>query len=423
MTKPRKKVNLALQGGGSHGAYTWGVLDRLLEMEDIEIEGISGTSAGAMNAAMLVSGYASGGREGARKSLANFWRRISDAAAFSPLHQNMAERMVTGWNLDMSPAYHWFDFLSRTFSPYELNPLNINPMRGIVEDMLDIKAMKNFGKIKLFISATHVASGQPRVFHCHEITAEVLMASTCIPFLFQAAEIDGEAYWDGGYMGNPAIWPLIYNCESEDVILVQINPIHDDRKPSTASEIINRLNEITFNSSLIAEMRAIHFVSKLLKDGALDAKKYKSMRMHLIYSPEQMHDLNASSKMNTSWDFFQYLRDLGRADAEDFIATHWKDVGKISTLNIQEKFLNSPGLKQEYFGDLAERVAAATKIMDKAGASPEEEQATIKKIVAKAVHKPQKKGIQQPVLSTPQKVAPSKKKPESNKKKQVQKRK
>jgi len=417
MANITKKVNLALQGGGSHGAYTWGVLDRLLEIEDLEIEGISGTSAGAMNAAMLVNGYAKGGRAGAKQCLADFWRRISEAAAFSPLHQSLIERLVTGWNLDMSPGYHWFDFLSRTFSPYELNPLNINPMRSIIDDMLDLPAIHSFGKIKLFIAATHVPSGQLRVFHCNEITSEVLMASTCIPLLFQAAEIDGEPYWDGGYMGNPAIWPLIYNCESEDVILVQINPISDDKIPKSASEIVNRLNEITFNSSLIAEMRAIDFVSHLLNEGKLDPKKYKAMRMHLIYSAGEMHDLNASSKMNASWDFFQYLRDLGRADAEAFITDNWKNIGEKSTLDIQEKFLRGPGLKQEYFRNLAERAEKAVKIMDKAGVSAKDEQALIKKIVAEAVHKPPKKALQQP------KPKASEKKPETNKKKQVQKRK
>ena len=336
-----KKVNLALQGGGAHGAFTWGVLDRLLEMEDLVIEGISGTSAGAMNAALLVNGYSKGGRQGAKEALETFWWRISKAAAFSPLHQSAAERAIVGFNMDMSPMYHWFDILSRMFSPYALNPMNINPMRGILDDMLDIKALQSSRDMRLFITATHVSSGQARVFKCHEITADVLLASACIPFLFQAVTIDGEEYWDGGYMGNPAIWPLIYNCESEDVILVQINPIHDDKLPKSASEIINRLNEITFNSSLVAEMRAIAFVTKLIDGGKLNAKEYKKMRMHLIYAAEQMHNLNASSKLNADWDFFLYLKEIGRKTAEGFIAEHWKNVGKTSTLDIAGKFLGT----------------------------------------------------------------------------------
>lgn len=336
-----KKINLALQGGGAHGAYTWGVLDRLLEEERLVIEGISGTSAGAMNAAMLVHGYTQGGNLGAKEVLAKFWRRISDAAAYSPLHKNPLERMLTGWNMDLSPSYHFFDLLSRVFSPYELNPLDFNPMRQIVEEMLDPEAVQSCSMIKLYIAATHVGSGQARIFHCGEITVDVLMASTCIPFLFKAVEIEGEEYWDGGYMGNPAIWPLIYNCESEDVLLVQINPLHKSTMPRTASEIINRVNEITFNSSLTAEMRAIEFVSKLLQAGKLSHEEYKDMRMHLIYSPEEMKHLNASSKMNADWDFFQHLHEIGYDAADVWLKENWNNIGKKSTLDIHDKFLRS----------------------------------------------------------------------------------
>lgn len=339
MAAPSKKVNLALQGGGAHGAYTWGVLDRLLEEERLSIEGISGTSAGAMNGAVLVNGFVTGGREGAKEALETFWWRISKAAAFTPLHQSKMQRVVTGWNMDMSPVYHWLDMLSRTFSPYTLNPMNVNPLRAILEDMIDIESIQACSLIRLFITATHVASGQARVFKCDEITPDVILASACIPFLFQAVQIDGEDYWDGGYMGNPAIWPLIYNCTSEDVLLVQINPLHDCRPARSASEIINRLNEITFNSSLIAEMRAIGFVTKLLENGKLNPKEYKKMRMHLIYSPDQMSELNASSKMNADWDFFLHLKSIGRQAAESFLTEHWSDIGTRSSLDIREKFL------------------------------------------------------------------------------------
>ena len=340
--KAKKKINLALQGGGAHGAYTWGVLDRLLEEDDVIIEGISGTSAGAMNAAMLVNGYMQDGIPGAKKMLETFWKRISEAAAFSPLHKNPMERLLTGWNLDFSPSYHFFDVLSRVFSPYELNPLNLNPMHDIVHELIDPAAIQACSTIKLFIAATHVASGQARVFHCEEITPDVLMASAAIPFLFQAVEVDGEYYWDGGYMGNPVIWPLIYNCDSQDVALVQINPIHNQQLPKSANEIINRLNEISFNSSLIAEMRAIDFVSRLLHSGQLDPGRYKDMRMHLIYPAEGMGHLDASSKMNADWDFFQYLKNIGRQTAEEWLKTAWKHVGEQSTIDIREKFLCGP---------------------------------------------------------------------------------
>lgn len=355
-----KKINLALQGGGAHGAYSWGVLDRLLEEKDLVIEGISGTSAGAMNAALLVNGYLKGDREGAKENLEAFWRRISEAGAFSPLHKTPMERMISGWNMDSSLSYHWYDFLSRLYSPYELNPLNLNPMRYILDDMLDHEALQACSLIKLFVAATHIESGQARVFSCHEITTDVLLASACIPFLFQAIEIDGEHYWDGGYMGNPAIWPLIYSCATEDVVLVQINPIHNDKLPRSASEIINRLNEITFNSSLIAEMRAIEFVSKLIKEGRLEHGRYKDIRMHLIYSPEEMKSLNASSKMNADWNFFMHLKTIGRQDAERWLKKNWEDLGIKSTLNIRDKFLRGPG-QQPTMGDLSEKKAEQQK--------------------------------------------------------------
>jgi len=343
--KPAKKhINFALQGGGSHGAYSWGVLDRFLEEEDIEIEAISGTSAGAMNAAVLVNGYMKGGREGAKDLLERFWRRISDAAAFSGMAKNPVERMITGWNMDSSPTYHWFDMVSRVFSPYDLNPLNLNPLKNILDDLLDMKLYTHKDAIKLFVTATHVTSGQAHVFANKQITAQVLLASSCIPLMFQAVEVDGEYYWDGGYMGNPAIWPLIYHSRSEDVVLVQINPIHNEKVPKSAPEIMNRLNEITFNSSLIAEMRAIDFVSRLIHHDKLNDNYYKDMRMHLVYSPEEMKSLNASSKLNADWDFFQHLRKIGHEAADEWLKENKKHIGVRSTLDIRDKFLCGPSI-------------------------------------------------------------------------------
>ena len=347
--KPKiKRINFALQGGGSHGAYSWGVLDRFLEEEDIEIEAISGTSAGAMNAAVLVNGYAKGGRAGAKKLLEKFWRRVSDAAAFSPMSKSPVERMITGWNMDSSPVYHWFDMMSRIFSPYELNPLNVNPLKMILDETLDMELFRQERGIQCFITATHVGSGQARVFFREEISTDVLLASSCIPFMFQAVDVEGEYYWDGGYMGNPTIWPLIYHCRSEDVVLVQINPIHNDVIPRSAPEIINRLNEITFNSSLIAEMRAIDFVSRLIKEKRVEEGRYKDMRMHLIYSQDEMHHLNASSKVNTDWNFFVHLRDIGRAAADEWIAKNKAQLGVKSTLDIRKKFLCGPNIHDSF---------------------------------------------------------------------------
>ncbi len=349
-----KKLNLALQGGGAHGAYSWGVLDRLLEEENLVIEGISGTSAGAMNAAVMVNGYVLGGRQGAREKLEVFWRKVSQVGAFSPLSTNPVERWLTGWNLDWSPAYYWVDLMSRLFSPYDLNPFNINPLKNVLHEVLDVEALQACSLIKLFVTATHIESGQAQVFGCDELTPDVLLASACLPFMFQAVGVKNEYYWDGGYMGNPAIWPLIYHCESEDVLLVQINPIHRQGVPKHALEIVNRLNEITFNSSLIAEMRAVDFVSRLIRDGRLEHDAYKDMRMHLIYSPEELKDLNASSKLNASWAFFTYLRDIGRSAADQWLKAHWQDIGVRSTVDIREKFLRGPGKSCED-GDLVRK--------------------------------------------------------------------
>lgn len=348
MTKQtnHKKINLALQGGGAHGAYTWGVLDRLLLEEDLVIEGVSGTSAGAINAAVMVNGFAVGGPQGARHKLREFWQKTSEVSTLSPLNKTMLERMLTGWNMDANPLYHVIEAFSHMVSPYDANPLNVNPLRGVLETVMDIDALRSCPTIKLFIAATHVESGQPRVFDCEEITIDSLLASCCLPQIFQAIEIDGEHYWDGGYMGNPVIWPLIYHTQSEDIVLVQINPIHRHGIPKQPMEIINRINEISFNSSLIAEMRAIDFVSRLIHGGLLDKKHYKDIKMHLIYSPEELKDLNASSKMNASWDFFEYLHGIGHDAADVWLANHKDDLGRQSTIDIREKFLAGPVKKK-----------------------------------------------------------------------------
>ena len=254
-----KRINLALQGGGAHGAYTWGVLDRLLEEDRLEVEAISGTSAGAMNAAVFADGMGRGGRPEARRALEAFWRNISQAAQYGPLQPTPFDRYANGWNLDHSAAFVAFDLLTRMLSPYQLNPTNYNPLRNVLEKSVDFKRLEGCRAVKLFISASNVKTGKVRVFKSGEITPDVLLASACLPFLFQAVTIDGDPYWDGGYMGNPAIFPLIYGAEAADVLIVQVNPLGSDRVPTTAPEIMNRLNEISFNSSLMREMRAIAF--------------------------------------------------------------------------------------------------------------------------------------------------------------------
>lgn len=340
--KAKKTINLALQGGGSHGAYTWGVLDRLLQEDNLFIEGVSGTSAGALNAAVMVNGFAMGGKAEARRKLRELWKRVSDASALSPLNKSTFERLLTGWNMDASPLYHLVEGISHMVSPYDMNPLNINPLKGVLESVLDIDALRSCTSMKLFVAATHVESGQARIFDCEEMSIDVLLASSCLPQIFQAIEIDGEHYWDGGYMGNPVIWPLIYHTHSEDVVLVQINPIHRDGVPRQPMDITNRLNEISFNSSLIAEMRAIDFVSRLIRDGKLDKKYYKDIKMHLIYTPDTWQELNVSSKLNASWEFFEYLFAIGYEAADDWVKENMQNIGEHSTIDIHEKFLTGP---------------------------------------------------------------------------------
>ncbi len=334
-----KRINLALQGGGAHGAYTWGVLDRLLEDERLEVEAISGTSAGAMNAAVFADGMGRGGRDEAKRALDAFWTNISQASQVGPLQPSPFDQFASGWNLDHSAAFVAFDMLTRMLSPYQLNPMNLNPLRGALEKSVDFKRLETCRAVKLFISATNVKTGKIRVFTSGEITPDVLLASACLPFLFQAVTIDGEPYWDGGYMGNPAIFPLIYGADTADVVIVQINPLGCDRVPTTATEIMNRVNEISFNSSLMREMRAISFVTDLIDAGKLDTKTYKRINVHWIEAEQQMKGLGVSSKMNARMDFLLHLKAIGREVADAWIAAHFDAIGHRSTIDIKEKFL------------------------------------------------------------------------------------
>jgi NTE family protein len=312
-----KRINLALQGGGAHGAYTWGVLDRILDEERLEVEAISGTSAGAMNAAVFADGFGRGGRAEAKRALETFWRNISEAAQLGPLQPSPFDQVGRGWNLDHSAAFVAFDMLTRMLSPYQFNPMNFNPLRRVLDESVDFARLENCRAVKLFISASNVKTGKVRVFNSGEITPDVLLASACLPFLFQAITIDGDPYWDGGYMGNPAIFPLIYGTDTSDVVIIQINPLGCDRVPTTATEIMNRLNEISFNSSLMREMRAISFVTDLIDQGKLDSNQYRRINVHWIEAEQQMKGLGASSKLNARMD----------------------SIGERSTIDIKEKFL------------------------------------------------------------------------------------
>ncbi len=335
-----KPVNLALQGGGAHGAFTWGVLDRLCEEPRIAIEGISATSAGAMNAAVFAYGLTRDGCEGARTALENYWRLVSRAGASSPLRLNPFEKLFGFSSPDQSPAYLAFDLMTRVMSPYQFNPLNLNPLRTVLQQSADFELLRS-GKcpVKLFLSATNVRSGKIKIFENNEITADAVLASSCLPHMFQAVEIDGEAYWDGGYMGNPAIFPLIYGCKSRDVVIVHINPLERKKLPRTASEIMNRINEISFNSSLMREMRAVGFVTRLIDDGKLDDPQFSRMLIHAIAAEDIMTSLGVASKLSTEWEFLTRLRDAGRACAEAWISRNFDQLGRNSTVDIATAYL------------------------------------------------------------------------------------
>ena len=337
MDQPDKTINLALQGGGAHGAFAWGVVDRLLEDERISVEGISATSAGAMNAAVMAYGMTVGGREGAKRLLAEFWEGVSRTMSCSPLQY--WQNLMPGTAFDRSPAFLLFDTMTRVMSPYQLNPSNYNPLRDLLERTVDFERLRQDSTVKLFLCATNVRTGKVKIFENRDITASAVLASSCLPMLFQAVEIDGEAYWDGGYMGNPAIFPLIYNCRSTDVVIVHINPIERDELPRTATEILNRLNEISFNSSLMREMRAIAFVGRLIDSGAFHNNQMKRMLMHAIEADDFMKDLGVASKFNADWTFLMHLRDVGRNCAEEWLERNYESLGVRTTMDIQSKYL------------------------------------------------------------------------------------
>ncbi|MCS6891019.1 MAG: patatin-like phospholipase family protein [Rhodovarius sp.] len=331
-----RRVNLALQGGGTHGAFTWGVLDRLLEEEWLCFDGISGTSAGAINGAVVALGLLEGGREGARAALDRFWRDLGTRFALSPLQSTPLEKALWGWDMTYSLAWRAFDTLTRVASPYQFNPFPIefNPLRRALESSLDLKRLREDpAGIRLFVSATNVRTGKPRVFRREEITVDALLASACLPNIFRAVEIDGEAYWDGGYLGNPALWPLYHERLAPDIILVQLNPLYRPELPTSVSDIMNRLNEISFNASLMSEIRAIDFVQRLLDAGRLEQPRYRRIFLHLIEDEARMRAFKLSTKFNGDWHFLTTLRDYGREAAERFLSAHADSLGRESTLD------------------------------------------------------------------------------------------
>lgn len=334
----KKSVNLALQGGGSHGAFTWGVLDKLFEDDRIWIEAVSGTSAGAMNAVVAAQGMFDGGAEGARAALEAFWRKVSLAARASPIQRSPFDVLTGQWSLDKSPGYLMTDLISRVASPYDINPLGVNPLRVLLEETVDFAKVRACTDMAIHISATDVETGRGRVFDREEITADVVLASACVPTLFHAVEIEGRHYWDGGFMGNPVIYPFYDSSPADDVVIVQINPVVRPGVPTSARAIADRINEISFNSSLLKELRAIDFVHRLIESGKLDGTNYRDVRVHIIEARKQLRPLGASSKLNAEWSFLRHLFGIGRAAATRWLTLHYKDIGHRSTVDLRQMF-------------------------------------------------------------------------------------
>jgi NTE family protein len=333
----RKRINLALQGGGAHGAFTWGVLDQLLTDERLAIEGISGTSAGALNAVMLADGLARGGRQDARQRLADFWRAASFGGSLPDLQRGVVERLFSFMPRPSAAVPPWFGAFSQLWSPYDLNPLNINPLKELIERFVDFDLIHADMDRHLFISATNVRTGEPRVFSRSEITAEVVMASACLPLLFRAVEIEGESYWDGGYSNNPALLPFVRATAAEDLLIVQINPRERDKVPVNAREIMSRANEITFNAAQSAELRTIDLVNQLIDQGRLPrgnrSGDCRRIRLHRIVMADSGETFDPHSTLNNNFDFFERLHKLGRRATRRFLDMHFDDIGRRSTIH------------------------------------------------------------------------------------------
>ena len=333
-----KRINLALQGGGAHGAFTWGVLEHLLSDGRLHFEGISGTSAGAVNAVMLADGLIRGGPEEAQKRLADFWRAVSNNGNLPAMQRAVVERMLSFIPLEGTPMQAWLETLARYFSPYDFNPLNINPLKDLFERFVDFEALRAARDLQIFISATNVQTGRVRIFSRDKITAEALMASACLPLLFRAVEIDGIPYWDGGYLANPVIFPFYGTTKTEDVLVVQINPLVRQATPTSANEIMNCINEITFNSSLLSEYRAIEFVARLIDQGRLPRGigrgQYRRINVHRIVLDHHGTAFDAASKVSTDYTLFEALHVAGKRAARRFLDDHFDDIGVKGTVDL-----------------------------------------------------------------------------------------
>lgn len=344
-----RTLNLALQGGGSHGAFTWGVLDALLADPRITLEGLSGTSAGAVNAVALASGYAKAlaagtdPRRGARDSLARIWDQIAAWGALGSLQKRFGSMLWGGFPPELAPTNIWASTMRGLFSPYQSNPLDINPLRTLMEQEIDFDAIARMTQLQVFVSATHVRTGRAVIFSGQRLNAQAVTASACLPMLFRAVTIEGEDYWDGGYSVNPPLTPLIGQCACADIMLVQINPLRKDSTPQKPDEIADRVNELTFNASLLTQMRSIDFINTLLKEGALQPHRAKQVLLHRIDGGEAMKKYPASTKSSTDAAMIHSLFEMGQQGTRNWLAQHFDAIGRHGTVDIRRDYLDGDG--------------------------------------------------------------------------------
>jgi NTE family protein len=327
----RKLITLALQGGGAHGAFTWGVLDRLLEDPRIDIEGISGASAGAVNAVVLAHGLTAGGRDGARQALKDFWDSIANAASFNLKSENAAVSPDLNAHSELHAAYKPMLSMLRFFSPYQLNPFDINPLRDILARQIDFERLRAECPTRLFIATTHVGSGTLKLFRTKQLTLDVLLASACLPLMHRAVEIDGEAYWDGGLTANPPLLPLVHKCTARDIMVVLLHPHPLEKTPVSADDISHRLTEMGFSSTFFTELQGLMLAQREAKRGWFSLgrleRRLRQINMHVIESQDLMSQLGKHSKLNTHPAFISGLHEEGRMHARAWLRRNFRQIG------------------------------------------------------------------------------------------------
>ena len=336
MPSTPRKVALALQGGGSHGAFTWGVLDRMLTEKAIDIIGVTGTSAGAINAVLLADGIVRGGPDEARQKLRQFWETVGKMVGFGSFMWPMSGEAAASFPLEKTPLYQVYNILSHQMSPYDLNPFNYNPLRDLLTELIDFEQLREQSNFTLTICATNAQTARRRVFHNADISVESVLASACLPLMFPAVDIDGEPYWDGGFTGNPALVGFMRKLPKCDLMIVRIDPIHRSTLPRSSSEIVDRFLEISFNSTFWLELSAIALILKLVDEGQLERARFGRFLFHAIEASGVMEQFPASSKANNYAALLEYLFDLGRQTVNSWFVRYGADLGNRSTIDLQQ---------------------------------------------------------------------------------------